>query len=207
MTHFIVVRHGETLWNRDHRIQGQLDSQLSPTGLAQAEAVGKRLQGEGATLLVSSDLGRTLQTAAPIAALTELKLNTDERLRERAFGQFQALTPDEIHQRFPEEYKHWQARDPDFVVPGGESLMQLRARLVACFNEIAGRGFAKVIIVTHGGVLDALYRYATATPYSVPRNWALANASLNDIAIENGAWRVAGWGDISHLTASEDDFA
>jgi len=207
MTHFLIVRHGETLWNREHRIQGQLDSALSPTGLAQAEAVGRRLREEKIDLLVSSDLGRTLQTAAPIAAATGLVITQDARLRERSFGIFEGLTPEQIHERFPDDYERWQAREPDFAMQGGESLAQLRARLSACVEEIAARGFAKVALVTHGGALDALYRTATGTPYSTTRNWALANASINDIVVENGQWQIRGWGDIAHLTSSEDDFA
>ena len=207
MTHFILIRHGETMWNREHRIQGQLNSELSPTGHAQAVAVGRRLQAEGVQRLVSSDLGRTLQTAAPIVKATGLKLETDARLRERHFGIFQALTPDEIQARHPAGYARWQAREPDYAMPEGESLMQFRARLSTCLEEIAAAGHAKVAIVTHGGALDALYRIATGTPYSTARNWPLGNASINDIVIENGAWRLVGWGDIAHLTASEDDFA
>lgn len=207
MTHFLIIRHGETLWNREHRIQGQLDSPLSPTGLQQAESLGWRLRKEGLDLLVSSDLGRTLQTAAPIAAATGLGIVKDARLRERAFGVFQQMTPEEIKERWPDEYERWQARDPEFAMEGGESLMQLRARLTACVEELAGRGYAKVGVVTHGGALDALYRIATGTPYSTVRAWPLANASINDIVIDNGHWQVRGWGDIAHLTATEDDFA
>lgn len=207
MTHFLIIRHGETLWNREHRIQGQLNSVLSPTGLAQADAVGGRLREEGIELLVASDLGRTLQTAAPIAAATGLAVVQDARLRERSFGIFEGLTPEEIHERYPDEYERWQSRDPGFAMQGGESLMQLRARLSACVEEIATRGYAKVALVTHGGALDALYRTATGTPYSTTRNWALANASINDIVVENGQWQIRGWGDIAHLTATEDDFA
>jgi probable phosphoglycerate mutase len=207
MTHFLIIRHGETLWNREHRIQGQLDSPLSPTGQAQAEAVARRVAGEGAQLLVSSDLGRTVATARPIAAATGLALATDARLRERHFGVFEGLSLEEIKLRHPAGYLRWQAREPDFAMPGGESLMQLRARLTSCLEELAAQGHAKVIVVSHGGALDALYRIATGTPYSTVRNWELDNASVNEIAIEAGRWRIAGWGDIAHLNATEDDFA
>jgi probable phosphoglycerate mutase len=207
MTHFIIIRHGETLWNREHRIQGQLDSGLSSTGVAQAVAVGRALQGQGVQRLIVSDLGRTVQTATPIAGATGLKMELDARLRERHFGIFQALTPEEIQQRYPAEYVHWQARDPHFAMEGGESLMQFRARLSSCLEEIAATGVAKVALVTHGGALDALYRIATGTPYSTARDWPLSNASINDIVIENGTWQLRGWGEIAHLTSTEDDFA
>lgn len=207
MTHFIIIRHGETLWNREHRIQGQLDSGLSPTGLAQAVAVGRALKGQGVERLFVSDLGRTVQTATPIAEATGLKMELDARLRERHFGIFQSLTPEEIALRHPEGYARWQAREPDFAMEGGESLTQFRARLSACLEEIAAAGPAKVAIITHGGALDALYRIATGTPYSTARDWPLSNASINDIVIENGKWSLRGWGEIAHLTSTEDDFA
>ncbi len=129
------------------------------------------------------------------------------RLRERLFGVFEGLSLDQIRQRYPSEYAHWQARDPDYAMPGGESLMQLRARLTACLEEIAANGDAKVILVTHGGALDALYRIATGTPYSTVRTWELHNAGINDVVVEDGRWRIAGWGDIAHLNVTEDDFA
>lgn len=207
MTHFLIVRHGETLWNRERRMQGQLDSGLSPAGHAQAQALGKRLADAGATLLVSSDLGRTVQTATPIAAATKLPLMTHAGLRERHFGIFQGQTPDEISLRHPQDYARWQAREPEFAMEGGESLLQLRARLTATLEDIAAQGHAKVILVTHGGALDAIYRIATSTPYETPRSWELANASINDVVIENGAWRMLGWADIAHLSATSDDFA
>ena len=207
MTHFIIIRHGETLWNREHRIQGQLDSGLSPTGLAQAVAVGRALKGQGVERLFVSDLGRTVQTATPIAEATGLKMELDARLRERHFGIFQSLTPEEIALRHPEGYARWQAREPDFAMEGGESLTQFRARLSACLEEIAAACPAKVAIITHGGALDALYRIATGTPYSTARDWPLSNASINDIVIENGKWSLRGWGEIAHLTSTEDDFA
>ena len=207
MTHFLIVRHGETLWNREHRIQGHRNSELSTTGLTQAEAVARRLAREGASHLVSSDLGRTVQTATPLAQVTGLTIHTDARLRERHYGVFEGLEPAEIRARYPADYARWQAREPDYAMPGGESLMQLRARISLCMEEIADQGHAKVIVVTHGGVLDALYRIATATPVDTVRNWELANASVNDIVIENGAWRVVGWGDIAHLNETSDDFA
>ena len=207
MTHFLIIRHGETAWNREHRIQGQLNSSLSNTGIAQAAAVARRLAGEGAQLLVSSDLGRTVETATPIAAATGLSLTTDVRLRERHFGVFEGLTLDEIKQRYPQEYVRWQAREPDYAMPGGESLMQLRARLTACVEEIAWSGVAKAILVSHGGALDALYRIATGTPYSTARAWELHNAGVNDIVVENGHWRLMGWGDIAHLNITEDDYS
>ena len=213
MTQFLIVRHGETLWNREHRIQGQGNSELSSVGLRQAVAAAQRLAPAGCVRLVSSDLGRTVQTAEPIAKASGLQLETDGRLRERAFGVFEGSTPERIRARYPEEHARWQARVPDFVIPGGESLMQLQTRVRACVDALAAEAAAgsggntrKQIIVTHGGVLDALYRIAAGAALDAPRTWQLLNASINQITIDAHGWRVGRWGDISHLPAAEDDF-
>ena len=213
MTQFLIVRHGETLWNREHRIQGQGNSELSPVGLRQALAVAQRLAQAGAVRLVSSDLGRTVQTAEPIARATGLRLETDSGLRERAFGMFEGSTPDQIRERHPNEHARWQAREPGFVIPGGESLLQLQARVRTCFEALAAEPQAgstgnprRLIVVTHGGVLDALYRISTGAAPDAPRTWQLLNASINQITVDAGGWHLGAWGEISHLPAAEDDF-
>ena len=209
MTEFLIVRHGETLWNREHRIQGQRNSALSPVGERQASLSAQRLKTACCVRLVSSDLGRTLQTAQPIAAAAGLAIETDVRLRERAFGSFEGSTADEIRARDPAAHARWQAREADYAMPGGESLGDLRSRAGACLESLArdaGCRTGKVIIVTHGGVLDVLYRIATGLALDAPRTWPLLNSSINRIAIEGGVWRVVDWGDVSHLPAAEDDF-
>ena len=213
MTQFLIVRHGETLWNREHRIQGQGNSELSPVGLRQAIAAAQRLAPAGCVRLVSSDLGRTVQTAEPIAKATGLRLETDSGLRERAFGVFEGSTADQIREHHPEEHARWQARVPDFVIPGGESLLQQQTRVRTCLDGLAAEAAAgsngnvrKLIIVTHGGVLDALYRIAAGAALDAPRTWQLLNASINQITIDAHGWHVGRWGDISHLPAAEDDF-
>ena len=209
LTEFLIVRHGETLWNREHRIQGQRNSALSPSGERQALLTGQRLKTEGCVRLVSSDLGRALQTAQPIAAAAGLAIATDVRLRERAFGSFEGSTADEIRARDRAAHARWQAREADYAMPGGESLGDLQSRARACLESMAQDAATcagKLIIVTHGGVLDVLYRIAAQLALDAPRTWPLLNSSINRIAIEDGAWRVVDWGDVTHLPAAEDDF-
>ena len=214
MTQFLIVRHGETLWNRERRIQGQGNSPLSPGGVRQAQAVARCLAGAGAVRIVASDLGRTVETAQPVAAATGLRLDMDAGLRERAFGIFEGLTPDEIAARHPEHHARWQTREAGFEIPGGESLNQLQARVRAALEALAasaasvpGAGAGPVIIVTHGGVLDAAYRIAVGVAPDVPRTWQLLNASINQLSINGSRWQVGPWGDIGHLAGAEDDFA
>lgn len=205
MTVLVLVRHGETLWNSERRIQGQRNSELSPRGLAQAEAVAGHLRSDPATMLLSSDLGRTMQTAAPLARVTGLSVEPQPRLRERAFGIFEGMTVDEIRQRHPREYARWRSRDPEYALPGGESLLQVRERVSRVLEGVAARGAARVIAVTHGGVLDAVYRITCGIAEDVPRDWVLRNASINAIEIVGSHWHLRRWGDIDHLGESDDD--
>ena len=200
MTELIVVRHGETLWNAGGRLQGHLDSGLSPLGVRQAEAIARRLGQERFAALYSSDLGRALQTAEPIARATGLAIVTDLRLRERNLGLFQGLTMAEILERFPEDHRRFVSGDPDHAVPGGESGRQRYDRTVTCADEIAARHpGARVLIVTHGGVLNGLLRRALGLDLAIPLSYRLFNATINTFFIRDGAWRLGTWGDIHHL--------
>ena len=204
-----IIRHGETEWNRQRRIQGQGDSALTAVGLRQAEAVARRIRQVAPSRLVSSDLGRTIQTAQPIAEVTTLTLETDSGLRERSFGIFEGLTPAEIEGRYPAEHALWQARDPSFAIPGGESLLVLRQRVAATLERIAGQSTGDVVIVTHGGVLDAIYRIALGLSMHAPRTWQLLNASVNQVEISFTAgaavWHLHDWADTRHLAEAEDE--
>lgn len=205
MTRFLLIRHGETLWNREQRIQGQSNSELSPEGVDQARAAAACLRDEEAELLVSSDLERTMQTAAPIAAATGLAVEAHAGLRERAFGIFEGLTLTEIAERFPDHHARWRSRDPAYAMPGGESLQQMRLRIKAALEGLAMRGHRKVLVVTHGGVLDAVYRLATGTPDEARRDWPLVNASVNHIDIAGDTWHLREWGIVSHLRSAGDE--
>ncbi len=200
MTRVILVRHGETAWNRERRMQGQTDTPLSDEGRAQARALGVRLAGGRFAALYSSDLARAMDTARCVAETTGHDIAADARLRERAFGIFEGLTAAEIAARYPDELGRFHSRDPDYVVPSGESARVFHARCLGCLVEIAGRHAGEdVVVVTHGLVLDAVYRAAHAMPFEVPRTVPLLNASLNVFLRRDGAWRMESWGDVAHL--------
>ncbi len=208
-TRFIVVRHGETAWNAQGRIQGHLDSPLNEEGLAQAILVGERLARESIDAIFCSDLGRVLQTVQPLVDRVRIEPVRHEQLRERCLGIFQGLTSAECQSRHPHDYARFHGRDVDHVVPGGESIRQVYARVSAYFDgkaqEHAGR---TVVVVTHGGILDALYRHVTGTPLEKLRDFPIYNASLNWMRWDTGRWQLEAWGDISHLTrdATLDEF-
>ncbi len=202
-TAIILIRHGETHWNREGRIQGfDADSDLTDAGCEQAARLGERMAGEGVDALYASDLGRTRATAAPIAASTGLAIVHDRALRERSYGAFEGRTYAEIESGYPAEYARLRSRDPHYAPPGGESAAQFRDRVVAALCGIAERESGhRVVVVTHGGVLGVLYREAMDIALEAKRSYPIANASLNHLRFAGGRWRVEAWGDVAHLPA------
>ena len=206
VTHLLAIRHGETEWNSESRFQGHLNSVLNQEGKAQADALGIRLAREPFDLLLSSDLGRALQTASAVARRTGHEILIEPRLRERNMGIFQGLTPAEVQSRYPDDYARFRTNDPDYVIPDGESLRQLFERCVACFSELARRHAGMTLaVVTHGGMLAMLYRHATAMPLAAPRDFPLHNTGVNRLRHRKGEWELQRWGDIAHLQRALDD--
>lgn len=157
-----MVRHGETAWNAEGRVQGQLDIPLSRVGLAQAHAVAGVLSGQSYAALFCSDLVRVQQTARPLAERLGLAVQLDPRLRERHYGVFQGLTYAEARERLPEDYARFKAKLPDYSFGDGESLRAFSARCIACVGELASRHPGEALLLfTHGGVLEMVYRHAT----------------------------------------------
>ena len=195
-----LVRHGETAWNAAGRIQGHLDIPLNSTGLAQASAIGERLGNEAFDAILSSDLERALQTARPIVRHSGQTLVPDARLRERHLGVLQGLTGEEAALRHPEAWQAFKARNPDAALEGGETLADFSRRVVGLIQELLKTHSGKrLLMVTHGGVLDAAYRNATALPLDAPRDFPIYNASVNVLHFRAGAWIVKSWGDVGHL--------
>ena len=200
MTELLLIRHGETLWNQQGRMQGQNDSPLTPLGLTQARQLGKRLATVSFTTLYSSDLGRAHQTARCIADATGHEIVADERLRERHFGIFEGMTNNEIKSQHPELYELFAKRLPDFCMPGGESAAQFSVRCVGALEGIAARHDGETIaVVTHGLVLDALYRKAVNLALEKPRGFPLLNCSVNTFRYDGTRWLAVAVCDVSHL--------
>ena len=204
VTRIIAVRHGETAWNVDTRIQGQLDIPLNDKGQWQAAQLGRILEGEEVDAIYSSDLMRAFETALAIAKPSGVNVQTDHGLREREFGIFQGKTFAEIEATWPEQALRWRKRDPEFAPEGGESLPQFRDRVLeaACRLAAAHPG-QQIALVAHGGVMDVLYRAATGQELQAPRTWQLGNAAINRLLWspdgEHGGFSVVGWADTQHL--------
>ncbi len=200
-TRIIAVRHGETAWNVDARIQGQLDIGLNDKGRWQARQVGQALAGEPVKAVYSSDLQRAWHTAEPIAQAAGASMHPVLALRERRFGMFEGRTFKEIEATWPDHATDWRRRIPDWAPPeGGESLLALRSRVSQAVQEIAARHAGELIVmVAHGGVLDALYRVATGQEVNSPRTWELPNGAINRLLWTPGSLTVIGWSDTQHL--------
>jgi len=201
-TRIVAVRHGETAWNVDTRIQGQLDIGLNDTGRWQAERLAAALAGEGFTALYSSDLSRAAATADSIGRACNLPVTLDAGLRERHFGEFEGRSWDEIESRWPAESARWRARDLEFAPRGGESLPVFSARVLATCRRLASLHPGECIaLVAHGGVMDCLRRAAGRFALDAPRTWLLANATINRLLFTGEDFSLVGWGDARHLLA------
>ena len=206
-TRIIAVRHGETSWNADARIQGQRDIGLNDTGRWQARRVGEALADEPITAVYSSDLERAQATAQSISDVKGVPVIPHEGLRERSFGMFEGRTFDEIHQTWPEHAHSWRKRIPEWQPPeGGESLLQLRERVTRTLEQLAARHPGEqIVVVAHGGVLDALYRVATGQDVNSPRTWELPNGAINRLLWTPQGFTLVGWSDTQHLDHAAAD--
>ncbi len=200
MTQILLVRHGETDWNKEQRLQGHIDIALNPEGILQAALLGKVLAQEKIDVAYSSDLSRAFDTANTITQHHEIPTYVDSQLRERCYGEIQGMTYHEIEEKLPDNHRAWHSRDPDFEPKGGETLRQFYARVTTSFHRIAQTHVGQVIlIVAHGGVLDCMYRHATQMDISEKRKVELLNTSLNRLTYDGSQFQIQSWGDVSHL--------
>lgn len=199
-TRIILIRHGQTLWNTQTRIQGHTDIGLDALGRWQARQLGQALAHEPISAVYASNLSRARDTAQALATALNLSVAIDDGLRERGFGRFEGSTFAEIEARWPDQAERWRRRDPDFGPPGGEVLSEFFDRCVQAVHAIASRHEgATVAMVTHGGVLDCLYRAATGQNLQAPRTWAIANAGINRLMRADQRLMLIGWADVAHL--------
>jgi probable phosphoglycerate mutase len=200
MTELILIRHGETDWNREHRFQGQIDVPLNASGLAQAERLAGRLAAETLDAMVCSDLLRARQTAAPAAQRLSLEPDPQPGLREQGFGVLEGLALPEILERYPAEWAAWRRHDPDYALPGGEAVREFHARVLAALRELAARHAGRTLaVVTHGGVLDMVYRTAHGLPLSGPRTCPIPNAGLNRLRVIGASIEIVSWAEDAHV--------
>jgi probable phosphoglycerate mutase len=207
-TTILLIRHGETAWNAERRLQGHLDIALNAEGERQAAALGAALAGEQIDLVISSDLARARQTAEAVhlarGATDAGRVQLDPQLRERCYGGFEGLLYSEIAARFPLEFAAWQARNVDAVLPPGtnqgETFRSFFERATKAILGHAARHPGQTLaLVAHGGVLECAYRAALGLPLETPRDFKVHNASINRFVVEQGVLKLVSWGEIDHL--------
>jgi probable phosphoglycerate mutase len=205
-TDILLIRHGETAWNAERRLQGHLDIPLNDEGARQAALLADALAHEPIDTLVASDLQRARQTAQAVADRRGLPLHIDPALRERGYGGFEGLLYSEIEQRFPQEFAAWQARDIDAVLPPGrnvgESFRSFFDRATGAILALAAAHPGQTLtLVAHGGVLECAYRLALGLPLETPRDFKVYNASINRFRYHPATrtLELRSWGEVEHL--------
>lgn len=201
MTELIVIRHGETDWNREQRFQGQIDVPLNATGHEQARRLALALAAERSDLLISSDLQRARETAAPLQRSWAKTLVPHPGLREQSFGVLEGLDVPAIKRQHPELWAQWLRHDADDALPGGgESTRQFHARVLAAVRELAQSHEGRtLVLVTHGGVLDMLWRTVQGLPLHGPRECAIPNTGINRLRWRGGTLDIVRWAEDAHL--------
>lgn len=200
ITTLVLIRHGETEWNRDGRIQGHRDSPLTATGIAQAEACANRLQSEVIEHVIASDLPRVKHTADILVAGRNLSIQFGPEFRERAYGIGEGMTFAELDAIHPEMYSSLRTTDPDFTVEGGESRRQFHDRITrAMWRAVGDHSGKRILIVTHGGVLGVIYRWLNKLPIATAYKIEIPNVAYNRVSFSDGLWRLESWADVDHL--------
>jgi broad specificity phosphatase PhoE len=197
----ILVRHAETQWNREGRFQGHLDSQVTDEGIAQIQAVARRLQTANVDAVYTSDLGRSILTADRIARAVHAPVFVDARLRERNHGLFEGLTHEFARSRYPELLKQLShSADDAFAVPFGESRRQLLERALEAIQEAAeSRGSGDIVVIGHGALLRVFLNHVLGYPLGSHNSFRILNCSMSRVVYERGRWRVETIGDADHL--------
>ncbi len=207
MKRLILVRHGETIWNADGRLQGQHDIPLNDTGIRQAEQVARALASEACDAIYTSDLIRATVTADRIAEPHGLTPILDARLRQSHRGAWQGLTWQEIQALYPSEYAQAQT-DHTFVPPGGESQARYQGRLRDFFTHLQlTHSDQTVIAVSHGHVSRMLICLALGLDFTLGRLFTIDNAALVDLTFEHGRGRLVRMNEQCHLRNENPLFA
>ena len=175
----ILVRHGQTEWNRLRRIQGISNQGLNETGLKQAEALAEALKDKNVAAIYASPTRRTRETAAPMAEALGIEPVLDGRLEERGFGVWEGMDFDDIQERFPDEFTAWKTDPIHYAPEGGENIRELSDRVGEVLAEVRERHPGKAaLVVTHVGVIRTALCEALGTPLAEYRRFHVATGSV-----------------------------
>jgi probable phosphoglycerate mutase len=201
MTELLLIRHGETDYNRELRFQGHVDVPLNATGHAQAARLAERLAAEALDAVVMSDLRRTQETAAPLLQRAALAARPDPLWREQAFGVLEGVEVPKVRDSHPELWAAWTRHEADHAPPGGESYRQFHARVLQALEALRAThaGARRLAVFTHGGVLDMVWREVHGLPLAGPRACAIPNTGINRLRWTGGRLEILQWADAAHL--------
>ena len=203
-TEIIIIRHGETEWNSQRRMQGHSNSELSAVGRAQIQALGEMMKNVSFDHIYSSDSLRARQTAEAITQYSGHTLQFDQRIREKNLGVFEGLTSAEAKERHPEVYRLFKTEGANYVIDEGESTQQLLERSLEFIEEIRLRHpQERVVMVTHGGVVRVLMKHALGLSIDAPTRFLIKNTGIFRL-VWNENWLVSQMGGVSHLEKLND---
>lgn len=196
----LLIRHGETDWNAERRWQGKAPTPLNGRGLEQAQRLAAYLRRRPIGSIYSSDLVRAWQTASILGEALGLAPRPESRLRELNVGVFQGLTPSECLARYPDDYARFREFVLEFVIPNGESRLQLQERMAVAWHEIAANAKGpEVVIVSHGGAIRMLLLKLFAHHADLIDTASFENTSITTAAHEHGRWQLIDIATVPHL--------
>ena len=198
-TEIILIRHGETVWNSQQRMQGHSNSDLSSVGQAQIQALGQWMKNVPFDLIYSSDSLRAKQTAEAITQFSGHELKIDLRLREKNLGVFEGLTSEEARERHPEVFRLFKTAGSKYVIDEGESTQQLQDRALEIVDEIRIKHPEEhVLLVTHGGFIRVVMKHSLGLSLETPTRFLIRNTGVFRLVWED-KWIVSQMGGVSHL--------
>ena len=198
-TELILIRHGETEWNSQLRMQGHSNSNLSAAGIAQIGALGQWMKNVPFDHIYSSDSLRARQTAEAITQFSGHTLQFDQRLREKNLGIFEGLTSEEARERHPEVFRLFKTAGSQYVIDEGESTQQLQDRALEIVEEIRIKHpEERVLLVTHGGFIRVVMKYSLGLSLETPTRFLIRNTGVFRLEWEDN-WIVSQMGGVSHL--------
>ena len=198
-TEIILVRHGETEWNSQQRMQGHSNSDLSSVGQAQIQALGQWMKNVPFDLIYSSDSLRAKQTAEAITQFSGHEMKIDLRLREKNLGVFEGLTSEEARERHPEVFRLFKTAGSKYVIDEGESTQQLQDRALEIVNEIRIKHpEERVLLVTHGGFIRVVMKHSLGISLETPSRFLIRNTGVFRLVWDD-KWIVSQMGGVSHL--------
>jgi probable phosphoglycerate mutase len=202
-TEIILIRHGETEWNSQLRMQGHSNSALSAVGRGQIQALGEWMKNVSFEHIYSSDSLRARQTAEAITQYSGDTLQFDQRIREKNLGVFEGLTSIEAREQLPEIYRLFKTGGANYVIDEGESTQQVLDRALEFIEEIRLRHpEQRVVMVTHGGVVRVLMKHTLGLSLDAPTSFLIKNTGIFRL-VWNEKWLVSQMDVVSHLEKLE----